>query len=230
MRNALVVVLLAMVVTSGCAEQRGWRFTPNMYTPPGKPVFLKTVAVPRFKDTRPNENTNKLALSELPLMPFGWADASAPESFRPAFKYRPTDDFAKAVVEELQATGFFKEVFFTERESEGDLILRGEIKSTHFNQKILSYGLSGFATLLWTVGLPAGTVSNELHVRLSVEDKTTRAVLWQNEYKREYDGTFWIYSIPPLFQYDILYTEILKQAIEEMSAELRKDKSGLAKM
>ena len=131
MRNVLVIVLLAMVVTSGCAEQRGWRFTPNTYTPPAKPLVLKTVAVPRFKDTRPNENTNKLFFSVIPLMPFGWASASAPESFSPYFKYRPSDDFAKAAVEEIQATGLFKEVFFTERESEGDLILRGEIKSTH---------------------------------------------------------------------------------------------------
>src|SRR5207248_698715 len=113
------------------------------------------------------------------------------------FKYRPTDDFAKAAVEELQATGLFKEAFFTERESEGDLILRGEIKSTHYNQKILSYGLSGFGELFWILGLPAGTVSNELNVVLSIEDKTTKTVLWKNEYKREYDGTIWVYYAPP---------------------------------
>jgi hypothetical protein len=185
MRATVVVLLLAAAMVTGCAEPRGWRFTPNSYTQPTKPLVLKTVAVPRFKDTRPNENTNKLSFYVIPLMPFGWANASAPESFSPYFKYRPSDDFAKAAVEEIQATGLFKEAFFTERESEGDLILRGEIKSTHYNQKVLSYGLSVYGALLWVIGAPAGTVTNELNVRLSLEDKTTKTVLWRNEYKRE---------------------------------------------
>jgi hypothetical protein len=230
MRNVMIVLGLAVMTVSGCAEPRGWRFTPNTYEPPAKPLFMMTVAVPRFRDSRPNENTNKLSFYAIPFMPFGWANVSAPESFSPRFKYRPTDDLAKAAAEEIQATGLFKEAFFTERESEGDLILRGEIKSTHFNQKVLSYGLSEFGSLLWLVGAPVGTVTNELNVRLSVEHKTTNTVLWQNEYKREYHGIMWVYSMPPAFQYDILYTEILKTAMKEMSSQLQRDKSLLASM
>ena len=38
----------------------------------------------------------------------------------------------------------------------------------------------------------------------------------------------WTYSAPSLFQYDILYKEILKNAIEEMALQLKKDKTLLA--
>ena len=228
MRKSGITLLLAAIIVSGCAEPRGWRFTPNSYTAPPKPVFMKTVAVPRFKDMRPNENSNHLSLYALPLMPFGWANLSAPESFAPTFKYRPTDDFAIAAVEELKATGLFKEAFFTEREEDGDLILRGEIKSTHFNAKVLSYGLSAFGELLWVVGAPMATVSNEVNVRLAIEDKTTKTVLWENQYQREYGGINWIYYRSPEFQYDILYTEILKAAVADMTSTLRRDKGILA--
>lgn len=136
MRKGFAVVLIfAVFVISGCAEPRGWRFTPNTYTQPPKPLLLKSVVVPPFKDSRPNENSDKIALYLIPIMPFGWANLSAPESWSPFFKYRPTEDFARAAAEELRATGLFKEAFFAERTSEGDLILRGEIKSTHYNQK-----------------------------------------------------------------------------------------------
>lgn len=227
MRKGFAVVLIfAVFVISGCAEPCGWRFTPNTYTQPPKPLFLKSVVVPPFKDSRPNENSDKIALFLIPIMPFGWANLSAPESWSPFFKYRPTEDFARAAAEELRATGLFKEAFFAERTSEGDLILRGEIKSTHYNQKIISYGLSIYAGILYLIGLPSGTVSNDLVVKLSLEDQVSKAALWKKEYTKEYSGTSWLYSGAPLFQYDVLYTEILKNAIEDMRSDLQKN--GLA--
>lgn len=222
-RGFAVVLVLAVFMISGCAEPRGWRFTPNTYTQPPKPLFLKSVVVPPFRDSRPNENSDKLGFYAIPLMPLGWANVAAPESWSPFFKYRPTEDFAKAAAEELRATGLFREVFFSERPSEGELILRGEIKSTHYNQKIISYGLSIYASLLWLIGLPSGTVSNDLIVSLSLEDQVSKTTLWKNEYTKTYSGTSWIYSMAPLFQYDVLYTETLKNAVENMRGDLQKN-------
>ena len=215
----IVIVLLV----SGCAEIRGWKFTPNTYSQPPQPMVQKSVVVPPFRDSRPDENSNKLGLYLIPLMPFGWADMSAPETFNPFIKFKPTEDLARSAVQELQASGLFKEVFYSERPStEGDLVLVGEVKSTQLNQKIISYGLSVYASLFWLIGLPAGTVQNDLIVKLSLEEKATKATVWSKEFTRSYDAWSWLYSMKSFFEFDNLYRDLLKSAVEDMKGVIGK--------
>jgi hypothetical protein len=68
----------------------------------------------------------------VPLMPFGWQDLNTPEGIQMhcnsgLWFFKPSEDLAKAVADELSSAQIFKEVFFTNRASEGDLVLKGYI-------------------------------------------------------------------------------------------------------
>lgn len=223
----LVMVLVFSLVVSGCATQRGWRYSAE----PKKlrePLVDKTVAVPPFKDARPDKNENALMMYMIPLVPFGWCDYSTPEggsmklNSSTVWLFKPTEDLAKAAAEELQASSLFKEVFYTQRASEGDLIFLGTVNSTRYSGTTISYGLSVYGPLLWFFGLPCGSIHNELEVRFNLVDRDNK-VLWSNEYKRNYDKSPVIfYSLPSDFQYDSLYKEIMLQTVIDLEKNLGK--------
>jgi hypothetical protein len=96
------------------------------------PILNRPVAVPPFSDRRANQNSNLALLYMVPLMPFGWQNFEAPEGSpmhitSGLWLWRPNEDLAKASAQELEASHIFKEAFFTNRKSEGDLVLEGTI-------------------------------------------------------------------------------------------------------
>ncbi len=102
---------------------------------------MKSVSVPPFKDERPDKNSNMAAMYLIPLMPFGWMDLSTPEGAQShtnsgMWLWRPNEDLAKAAAEEVNNARIFKEVFYTTRAAEGDLVLLGAIKSTEYHAKL----------------------------------------------------------------------------------------------
>ncbi len=222
----IFAILIFCFVISGCASQRGWRYSVE----PKKmrePLIDKSVAVPSFTDSRPDKNNNSLMMYLIPVVPFGWCNYSAPEgggiklTSVPIWQFKPAEDLAKAAAEELQAAGLFKEVFFTQRPSEGELVFSGTIKSTNYSGTMISYGLSAYGPLLWFVGFPAGSIHNELAVEFKLVDHDK--VLWSNNYKRNYDKfPFWMYSMPSDFRYDSLYKEIMLQSIVDLERELKR--------
>jgi hypothetical protein len=224
--NTLPVFLLLCFVVNGCATQRGWRYSAEAKKI-RDPIVNKTVAVPPFKDARPDKNNNALMMYMIPLVPFGWCDYSMPEgggmklNSTPIWLFKPTEDLAKAAAEELEASGLFKEVFFTQRSSEGDLVFLGTINSTHYSGTAVTYGLSVYGPLLWLFGFPCGSVHNELAVEFSLVDHDNM-VLWSNSYKRNYDKSpVWFYSLPSDFQYDSLYKDIMLQSIVDIEKKLK---------
>jgi hypothetical protein len=138
----------------------------------------------------------------------------------PVWIFKPTEDFAKASAEELQSSGLFKEVFYSQRESDGELLFRGRIDSTNYIGSVRSYGLSVYGPLLWIFGLPTGRIENEVVVRLSLVDHANNT-LWSGNYKRNYKvNNAFIYSLPSDFQYDILYKSIMMEAIHDLESKL----------
>src|SRR5262245_24997124 len=133
----LGLVLLIAWLTTGCSSQRGWAYVPS---PPMKqsPSFAKTVAVVPFIDQRPVQNKNNIGLRLIPLMPFGWQELNTPETIQGhiasgLWQFRPTEDMAKALALEVQNRHLFQEAFFTFRESDGELVLRGVLLSTGYD-------------------------------------------------------------------------------------------------
>ncbi|MCP4651932.1 MAG: hypothetical protein GY858_00910 [Candidatus Omnitrophica bacterium] len=209
---------------TGCATQRGWRYQAEP-AQEREPLINKSVAVPPFKDNRPDKNTNAVMMYLVPLMPYGWCDYSIPESGNTKlnstdWQFKPTEDLAKAAAEELRASGLFKEVFFTQRASEGDLVFQGTINSTRYWGKMYSYCLSVYGPNLWFLGLPAGTVNNELGVSFKLSDNSAQDVIWERNASEVYNKTFNLYSMPSDFTYDILYKKILLDSLGDLEGKL----------
>ena len=77
-------------------------------------------------------------------MPYGWQELNTPEGVERhcqsgLWQWRPNEDIAKATA-------------FTNRSSEGELTLEGNIKSTKYDGKIITYGLSVYGPLFWFFG------------------------------------------------------------------------------
>ena len=159
---SLIAITLSLV---GCSSQKAWKYGPEPFISGVPPQVDKTVVVTPFNDQRINENSNMYAMYLIPLMPFGWQDLNTPEGVQmhltsSLWLWRPNEDIAKAAYEEINSSNLFKEVFYSTRASEGDLVLQGTIKSTKYDGKIFSYCLSAYGPVLWWIGLPAANVSN----------------------------------------------------------------------
>jgi len=170
----------------------------------------------------------------LPLIPSGWADYARPESpvtekihEGTSWQFRPDQDFAEAAAEELLESGLFKKVVFSERGSDGDLIFRGELKSTRYLANMYTYGLGLVgAFFLGCLGAPIAHVSNELIIDLTLEERTTGTVLWHKSYHETKEATFFAYWMPPDFYYDRLFALVMQDVVKSLQAELSVLSSG----
>jgi hypothetical protein len=227
----LLFILFSILLVTGCMSQKVWKYgvSPESILPV---VIDISVSVPPFKDYRLNKNSNMFAMYLIPLMPFGWQTYNTPEGAQMHMNsgmwlWRPNEDIAKATAEELNAAHIFKEVFFTHRESEGDLILQGEIQSTKYKGKLLSYGLSAYGPLLWFIGFPSSTISNELILSFTLKDRTNNVVLWQKDYQEEIGKWTWIYYIQSDFEYSEMLKEVLQDVVKELRLNLNSIKTSL---
>src|SRR5262245_42713754 len=176
MRRHFAAFLL-VVLASGCATERSWVYKANAYGAPPATNTQKVVVLP-FQDARNNINSNMVLMYLIPLMPFGWADYEVPEGASMHItsalwtNYKPTEDYPKALAEELRSAGLFGESYFDFKEGDADLAVRGTIQNTKYSGKVFSYGLSAYGPLLWFIGLPAATASNQLEIELACDDRT----------------------------------------------------------
>ena len=218
-------LIIAFFLLSGCASQRAWTYKAEPYVR-ANPIINKSVAVPPLADHRENLNNNMMMLYLVPLMPFGWQDLNTPEGVQMhansgLWIFRPNEDFAKAIAEELNNTSMFKEVFFTHRPNDADLIFRGKIISTKYNGTLITYGLSVYGPLLWFIGLPASYVENQLALQLELVEAKTMTVLWQQSFNRDASALSILYAMQPDFMYDNLLKDIMKEAIPSLRDKLR---------
>jgi len=219
----LILGIFAALIFSGCSTQRVWTYKVDPYVKT-VPLVNKSVAVPPLADSRENVNNNLIALMYIPIMPYGWMNLNTPEGGQMhiasgLWLFRPPEDIAKGVAEEINNSGIFKEAFFTNRASEGDLILKGNLKSTYYNGKLFSYCLSVFAGDLWLIGFPAGSYENNLEISFELVEPPSWRVLWNGTYKREYSKVFWIYAPGADFYYDQLLKDIMKEVIQSLKSK-----------
>jgi hypothetical protein len=175
----------------------------------------RSVAVSYASDQRDGENSDRQMLAVVPFVPFGMVSNARPENTKVhatsgEWKFYPSEDIARAVAAELQASGLFREVFFSTGLSDGELVLKIAIRSTLQEGKVITYGLSVYGPLLWLIGFPAGTASNELKLDFDLQDRASGRSLWSARCERTWDhGLFWIYSLPSDFEYHRLLKDML---------------------
>lgn len=231
-RKACVLLLghlLVLISAVGCSSARTWTY--SVTSPVNRPpLHDQAVAVTPLNDERKPSNSNNILLYLIPLMPFGYQDLNQPEGLQVhilsgLWQFKPTEDLAKAIAAELQNRRIFRDAFFTFREGDGDLVLQGALQSTHYNGKLITYGLSAYGPMLWFFGLPAGTVTNELAVKLRLVDRASQNLLWEKEYRDQYDiGAFWFYAMPEDFYYDKLLKQLMPKILGDLEAAVQEIK------
>ena len=218
----IAILLLTSVV--GCSTQRAWVYRSNDYAAnAGRPQ--KSVVVLPFHDSRDNANENRIAFYLIPLFPYGYADFKVPEGEQAHItsglwtNYKPTEDFPKALAQELTATGRYKEASFSFRSDNADYVLKGDIVNTDYDGITLSYGLSVYGPLFWLIGLPAGTVDNDLTVKLSCTDGHTGAVLFERQYSADhFHDLFWVYDMPNDFNYPDMLRSVYGRFVSDLTS------------
>jgi hypothetical protein len=218
------VALLVLLAATGCTTHRRWAYTPNGRAPDGAPRRERLVVLP-FHDDRPTENENYLPMFMFPAFPFGWADYATPETTGQHITslrwldYKPADDFARALVDELRA-GFDVAPLGAER-GRADLTIEGSIHSTRYTGKIFTYGASYFGFALWMVGLPMGTFSNELEVELVCFDARKQQTVFAKRYTApRYSATTWIYPMKDDFNYPTMLAGIYREFAQDLAGQL----------
>jgi hypothetical protein len=168
-------------------------------------------------------------LSFVPIIPLGWQDLNTPEGTSmhansgswPNFK--PTEDFAKALAEDLKNTGIFSDAFFDYRIGNAEYAVKGKIMSTKYKSRIVTYGLGLYGGILWFIGLPATWTENELAVNLSLVDSKTDHNLFSKDYvaipRKE---TSWAYHFKSDFEYAEMLAELNKQFCTDIEPFLEK--------
>jgi len=125
----------------------------------------------------------------IPLMPYGFVSYERPDAARTfntiaEYEFQVDEDLAKAAVRSLDQSGLFKRVYFTfgGETREADYLFEGVARRTHYDGKLITYGLSVYGPLLWFLGLPAGTSGNDVELTFRLLDRDLNEV-WSHSYE-----------------------------------------------
>lgn len=216
-----LIVCVTILVTAGCANQKAWVYRANTYTPVTSSG--KKIAVLAYSDARENKNSNAAMMYLIPLLPCGWQHLQAPEGVQMHItsgmwiNYKPTEDFPKALAEDLRKTGGFSDAFFDYRKDNSDLAVTGKILNTKYDGYVISYGLSAYGPLLWIFGFPAATTSNELSVELNLIDSKTEQPLFSKVYTATpQKDVSWLYVMKDDFNYAEMLAQVNKQFCQDI--------------
>lgn len=217
-RPGVAGMLVASLLLSGCATWR-WNYTPE---PPTNrsPILQNTVTVVPLTDNRPSVMYDNAWLWLVPLVLWNSAHADKVEESLPEQQkqFNPLEDIPKALASELQNKGLFKGVVYNPKDQDGELVLKGRLASTTYDETRISYGLSLYCYLLYLLGLPIATTGNELNFTLQIEEPQSRAVLWESEpYKSSTRGLRGAYYGS---RSGLWYDEMLKELMPKILADL----------
>jgi hypothetical protein len=215
--------LLLIAVLTGCAPATTgiWSYIPEPRRATDSVTNASVVVLP-FEDRRSDKNSNLWFFYFVPLMPFGWMTLHKPEDVRAhlnsgPWRFSPTVNFAFAVAQEIDNARIFREVFVGDRASGADYILFGEIASTKYEGKVISYGLSFSGVWLWFLGLPASMTANELTLTLKLAKTPSTPPLWTHTIRGESSAVSWAYRVQSDFTYDQLLKQGLREAVTSLA-------------
>ena len=243
------LLLLAFLVgiTSGCTGVARFDYTDAQGT---MSVFqeqgagTKTITVLPFLDQRgtkyfdagqagqaaahPSGDHGSFFLGFLPLIPAGFVEKEEPENSDTfvsigRFHFDVCRDLADASMHSLKASNLFKRVDRADRRDQirSDYIWRGIVTNTYYSGSIYSYGVTYFAApVLWLLGAPFGTSSNELWIKFELINSATGKVVWNYDYRGSDYINHWIYA---RFGKDTgMYAQLMKQAMNGALFDLSK--------
>jgi len=193
----------------------------------------KTVAVMPFMDQRgtkyfdaqrgalvhPAGDRGSFYLGFLPLMPFGFVSKDEPESSEDfvsmgRFNFDLQNDLAAAAYTSLKSSNLFAGVrrANTLKQADTDYIWRGAVRSTRYSGHMYSYCITYLLShVLWVIGAPYGSSTNEFAVTFELVDRASGKLLWRYDYSGSDWIVHWIYA--RIGKDASLYPTLMKQAM-----------------
>ena len=227
--RAIVVATLLAFALMGCSDFKAWSYEADPRVD-RVPLLAKRVVVTPLDDLRLYENRNLgvFLACFVPLMPYGTVTINRPE-LMPVWKargvrpFKPTDDVAKAIAEELDNSGIFSQVVFSRYPKDEDLVLLGDLMVLKDDRWITLYGLTYFfGDFLWIMGAPMGGTANELTLKLTLVERETEKVLWSQTFSECDREMEWLYSMKLALRHPRLLKMEMRQAVKSLEATLSK--------
>lgn len=222
-----LILFCFLFANIGCATRGAFVYSPLSQFKETK-KFPARIAVKEFLDKRGNDNKDYTMLYIIPLVPYGIEKYNRPEAggrfiTQSAYQFRPSEDFAKAMVMDLKASNMFEEVFYSEREHPKDVefILEGTIISTNYEGKLISYCISFFASYLWFFGLPVGHSINEVNLDIRLVTAKEGKIIWQNSYDKQTSQVGGLYY--NLYQYCKGYPKMIEEINRDVIVSIEKE-------
>lgn len=187
MKKILPLFFIFLFCT-GCAVQ-SWKYTsePKVWKYADSKYNL---VVPPLRDSRENENSlSGYFISMIPLVPYATSTFNVPDV---RMNSKPTEDFAKAIAEEIDNASIFKNSSFAFGKNNGDLYLTGDLKSSQHFFTSTFYGLSPLGDILWVLGLPAGKYRFNIEIEFKLIDEKGK-IYFCKSYKEEISNIVGIY-------------------------------------
>ena len=173
-------------------------------------------------------------LGFIPLMPFGYVEKTQPENSEDfvslgRFHFDVQNDLAAASIASLKSSGLFSNVTKANNAAQAanaDYIWRGSVTSTFYRGRMFSYGITYcFSHILWVVGIPYGSSTNELGVNFELVDRASGDVVWSFGYLASDYLNHWIYA---RVGKDVsIYPRLMKEAMNSALYKLSQDMSDL---
>ena len=170
-------------------------------------------------------------LGFIPLMPFGYVEKTQPENSEDfvslgRFHFDVQNDLAAASIASLKSSGLFKDVVKANNAAQAanaDYIWRGSVNSTFYRGRMFSYGITYcFSHILWIVGIPYGSSTNELGVKFELVERASGDVVWDYSYFNSDYLNHWIYARvgKDVSIYPRLMKEAMNQALYKLSQDM----------
>ncbi len=201
----------------------------------------KSVAVMPFMDQRALAEGNSspgdhgsFFLGFLPLMPYGYVEKDQPENSEDfvslgRFHFDVQNDLAAAAIASLKSSGLFSNVAKANNAAQAasaDYIWRGSVTSTFYRGRMFSYGITYcFSHILWIVGVPYGSSTNELGVKFELVDRASGDVVWSFNYLNSDYLNHWIYA--RVGKDTSIYPRLMKEAMNQALYKLSQDMPDL---
>ena len=224
-----IFIFLLALTFMGCVQIRPkWIYTSSTYGNTDEQMNLHVAVIP-FQDLRENSQIKKRgAMALIPLWPgYGWYETSLPETFAQEWfglrnhGFSPEESFAKALAEEINASGLCREAYFAYQADDADMVLKGKILDTRFYITNRSYGLSVVGVFLPFFGLPAGTLKTDLSLELSCVDARTGRMIFSKKYcAPTTSSVYWLYG-QARWNYNVTYAVMARGIYKNFIDDLR---------
>lgn len=179
---------------------------------------------------RPAGDHGSFYLGFIPFLPFGYVEKEQPENSEDfvslgRFHFDVQNDLAEAAYLSLKSSNLFSSVKRANnaaQAADADYIWRGSVSSTFYRGRMFSYCITYFfSPILWVVGVPQGSSTNELAVKFELVERASGKVVWDYDFRNSDYLNHWLYA--RVGQDVSMYPMLMKQAMNGALYRLSRD-------